>query len=349
MGTCIVGTGCFLPERAVTNEMLAEILTKWPPKKIKKFLGIDTRHILCDYDVESGEAVLPETGPKCGVDMGLLAARDALEQANIQPSQVTRLLLTSGTPDHNSYSMDVQRMKQELGLDVGTKVLQTNKACDGALAMISLADDLLRGNQEEVILVVAVNFASAYLNNRVYADLRGQLPAYIFGDGAGAVVMRWVEGKPGVVASHNGSFHKEDFVSCAGGGALYPPYATRTDPTHMATVVHGQQTAQLAPPLIAECVTTVLQAGGKVPTDVARFYLHQINGLLVTAVANQLELPLDRVPIHASRYGNTAAASTLILLAEDVRDGVVTLGSGEFVCFASPGAGVEYHGHLISL
>jgi 3-oxoacyl-[acyl-carrier-protein] synthase III len=80
-----------------------------------------------------------------------------------------------------------------------------------------------------------------------------------------------------------------------------------------------------------------------------RYYLHQANMRLVEGFAKYAKLPLGRVPMHMDRYGNTSAAGTLILFAEDLAAGNIALGSGQLVLFAAIGAGAHYGAHLIRL
>jgi 3-oxoacyl-[acyl-carrier-protein] synthase III len=81
--------------------------------------------------------------------------------------------------------------------------------------------------------------------------------------------------------------------------------------------------------------------------EVSRYYLHQANKFVLLKFVEQAGVPADRVPVNVHKYGNTSAASTLLLFAEDLEQGTVKLGSGDLVLFAAVGAGVHYGGQLV--
>jgi 3-oxoacyl-[acyl-carrier-protein] synthase III len=97
------------------------------------------------------------------------------------------------------------------------------------------------------------------------------------------------------------------------------------------------------------CVREVLAASGTDPSGIARYYLHQANKRLVDGFVAASGLPSDKVAMHMDRYGNTSAAGTLILLAEDLDAGTVRIGSGDAVLFAAIGAGIHYGAHVVRL
>jgi 3-oxoacyl-[acyl-carrier-protein] synthase III len=114
-------------------------------------------------------------------------------------------------------------------------------------------------------------------------------------------------------------------------------------------VVDGKLVAERFPGYMQRCIEEALRPYPSLRHEVKRYYLHQANKRLVEGFAEQAGLPCERVAMHMDRYGNTSAAGTLILLAEDLADGNVRLGSGDLVLFAAIGAGVHYGGQLVRL
>jgi 3-oxoacyl-[acyl-carrier-protein] synthase III len=174
------------------------------------------------------------------------------------------------------------------------------------------------------------------------------LSMYMFGDGAGALVLRGDErAGGGILASTSGTDHQE-LVIHRGGGASLPSH-TRASLADHAYYINGPVVAQAYPMFMQRAVDEVRARAPAAAGPVARYYLHQANKRVLERFVASAGLPPERVPIHVDRYGNTSAASTLILFAEDLERGVVRLGGGELVLFAAVGAGVHYGAQLVRL
>jgi 3-oxoacyl-[acyl-carrier-protein] synthase III len=210
--------------------------------------------------------------------------------------------------------------------------------------------------------VVASNFTSAFVDRQVFTGdvmvdgrpLNACLSMYFFGDGAGAVVLRGEpreradDDAPGILASYGGAEYLQ-LVVREGGGALRPPLPGRACRSQHAFVVDGKLVAERFPGYMQRCIEEALRPYPSLRHEVKRYYMHQANKRLVEGFAEAAGLLRERLAMHMDRYGNTSAAGTLILLAEDLADGVVQLGSGELVLFAAIGAGVHYGAQLVRL
>jgi 3-oxoacyl-[acyl-carrier-protein] synthase III len=202
------------------------------------------------------------------------------------------------------------------------------------------------------VAVVATTFASAYLDREVFTSsmpgnsrVSAFLTMYMFGDGAGALILRADGGgKLGVMASTSGTDHPELVIHRGGGAKRQPCRATTSDNAYF---VDGPTVARAYPLYMQRAVDELNKARPELAPEVQRYYLHQANKHVLLKFAEQAGIPADRVPINVDRYGNTSAASTLILFAEDLEAGRVKFGSGELVMFAAVGAGVHCGGQLV--
>jgi len=116
-----------------------------------------------------------------------------------------------------------------------------------------------------------------------------------------------------------------------------------------AFVVDGLQVARTYPVFMKKCIDGVLGQDRALAPDVKRWYFHQPNKRLMDSFVEREALPRERVACHVERHGNTSAAGMLILLAEDLRDGAVAMGSGDLVLLAAIGANVNYGAQLVRL
>jgi 3-oxoacyl-[acyl-carrier-protein] synthase III len=184
--------------------------------------------------------------------------------------------------------------------------------------------------------------------------LNAYLSMYVFGDGAGAIVLQGdapgaaPSDDRGVLASMSGSTHAE-LVLRRGGGQLSLPYHDWFRKGDIAFVVDGPQVARSYPVFMQQCIDAVLAEHQELAGEVKRYYFHQPNKRVLDAFAESAGLPADRVASHVQRYGNTSAAGKLILLAEDLADGTVAMGRGDVILIAAIGANVHYGAQLIRL
>ncbi|HYY51538.1 MAG TPA: 3-oxoacyl-[acyl-carrier-protein] synthase III C-terminal domain-containing protein, partial [Myxococcales bacterium] len=229
----------------------------------------------------------------------------------------------------------------------------------GTLYTIDMARRMIEGGSFRTIAVVASNFTSAHLNREVYTaeqelgsgkKANGFLSMYVFGDGAGALILR-ADGRadgPGIVRSFAGTAHA-DLVLRKGGGNLRLGFQGRAGAADHAFIVDGQQVARTYPVFMKKCIDGVLGEDRALVPQIKRWYFHQPNKRLMDSFVEREALPRERVACHVDRHGNTSAAGMLILLAEDLRDGAVAMGSGDLVLLAAIGANVNYGAQLVRL
>ncbi len=351
-----VGAGAYLPTRVVKNDRITKAIPGWSAERIESRTGITERRFLWDFDAELGRATPPPedagAGPRSNTDMAEVAVRRALDQAGLRPGELDGLYLVTTTPDEINFCRDAVQLHRRLGLAANAFAIHVDSGCGGAVYMADMARKVILSGQARTVAVVASTFASAYLNREVFTSempgnrrINAFLSMYMFGDGAGAIVLRGDEGSElGVAASTAGTDHPELVIHRAGGAQGQPSRATVADHAYF---VDGPTVARAYPLYMQRAVDELQKSEPELMDEVKRYYLHQANKFVLQKFAEQAGMPADRVPINVNRYGNTSAASTLILFAEDVAAGNVKLGSGDLVLFAAVGAGVHYGGQLV--
>jgi 3-oxoacyl-[acyl-carrier-protein] synthase III len=355
----VVGGGAFLPRRVISNEKIAQAIPGWSAERIASRTGIEERRFLWDFDVEHGRSLPPPDDatywPRSNVDMGEAALRRALEVAGLDAAELDAIYLVTTTPDQINFCHDAVQLHRRLGCRRNAHAVVVDSGCGGALYVVDMAQRLIRSDTARTIAVVATTFASAYLDRDVFTcampenkRINAFLSMYMFGDGAGALILRGDE-RPdqGILASTAGTDHQE-LVIHRGGGAARPAH-TRAALADHAYYINGPAVAEAYPFFMQKAVDEVRAAQPELVPQVKRFYLHQANRHVLAKFVEQAGLPADRVPVNVNRYGNTSAASTLILFAEDLEQGVVKLDSDDLVLFAAVGAGVHYGGQLVRL
>ncbi|WNG44387.1 3-ketoacyl-ACP synthase [Archangium minus] len=359
----VAGAGAFVPSRAISNERLAAAFPGWSADRILEKTGIRERRYLWDIDVR-GQAIPPPERdlpiyPASNTDMCEVALRRALEQAGVEARELDALFVVTCSPDELNFNHDAMALHQRLGCRADTFALVIDDGCGGTPYILDMAYKMMQGGRFKTVAVVASSLLSPQLNPDVYSaevvpapgrkPLNAYLSVYVFGDGAGAVVLR-ADGKEGegILATMSGNAHGE-LVIRRGGGMLRLPYQGRARPADMAFVVDGPRVAKGYSFYMSQCLEAVLVDRPELRSEVKRYYFHQPNKRLVQHFIRAAGLPQERVALNVDRYGNTSAAGKLILLAEDLAAGRVRLGSGDLVLLAAVGANVHFGAQLIRL
>jgi len=315
----IIATGSYLPEGVMTNHDLArmvETTDDW----IQKRVGIRERRIVAKDEATS--------------DLGVRAARRALDTAGISAAEVDLLILATSSPDsiQPPTGCHVQR-----GIGAWqAAVVDVNAVCTGFVYGLSMAADMMRGNPGyQTALVVGAETYSRILN---WED---RSTCVIFGDGAGAAVLRPVDEGYGVLSSYlraDGRKHKT--ICVPGGGSRMPAsnevLIKRLDKFQM----NGREVWDFVIEAFPQAVRQALGAAGLTLDDVDLLISHQANAVLIRACMERLGLPMDKTYLTVERYGNTSAASVPITLDEAARAG--RLRSGDVVVVVAFGGGLTW-------
>lgn len=363
MNVIIAGAGAYLPPHVVSNERIAKAIPGWTAERIAEKTGILERRHVWPFDDETGCTIPPEVieDPGPSVQVSEPALREALASASLHPQDLDGLIVTTCTPDQLNFSHDAMLLHQRLGMRPDAFALVHDDGCGGALFHLELARELLCSGQRKTIAIVGVNAFSPHLDRKVYTnkllhagkELGAFLSFYLFGDGAGAIILRADGAARGRESSGIlGSFAANEYVDLVvrrGGGSMWPNHPGRSEYADPAFYVDGQLVARSFEPLLQRAIDGALARAELGIGDIERFYLHQANKRILEAYIDRVGIPRERVAMHMERYGNITTAGTLVLLAEDLREGKVQLGSGMPVLMAAIGAGAQCAAHVIRL
>jgi len=319
----ITGLGCHVPERVVTNDDLAtriETTDEW----IVSRTGIRERRVAAP-----GEALS---------DVALPACRSALAGARVDPDEVDLLIVATVTPDTVFPSTaaiiaDALGARQAAAYDLAA-------GCTGFMYAIAQAHGMLAAGLASCALVVGGDVLSRI------TDWDDRATAVLFGDGAGAVVMRCV-GDGGFVGFELGA-------DGSGGPDLYLPAGGSRNPACAETVaarehfirMNGPQVFRFATRILVSSAETLLARCGVEIDDVDLYIPHQANLRIIDHAAAKLGVPKDRVMINVDRYGNTSSASIPLALAEAVESRRVR--KGDTVLMTGMGAGLTWGSALLT-
>jgi len=326
-GARILGTGRALPLRVVTNAELTtmmETTEEW----IVQRTGVRERRF-----------VDPGTGT---ADLGVEAARKALESASLSPDDVDFLVLATLTPDLFFPGSGVL-VQEKLGMrTVGALDVRTQ--CTGFLYGLSIAEAYVKGGFHDHVLVIGAEVQSTGMD----LSTGGRDVSVIFGDGAGAAVVGPAEAGRGILSSHlhaEGKYARE-LMAEAPTSAENPRISHEMlDAGRHFPYMNGRYVFTHAVRRFPEVIRESLAANGKTMEDLALVIPHQANLRITQAVANALGVPAERVFSNVERYGNTTAASIPIALDECLEQG--RIGEGDLVCLAAFGSGFTWASSLI--
>jgi 3-oxoacyl-[acyl-carrier-protein] synthase-3 len=316
----VAGCGSYLPAKVLTNAELAqriETSDEW----ICQRTGIGQRYIAADGELTS--------------DLATKAADAALTQAGISASAVDLIVLATATPDE-TFPATATVVQNNLGIHRGA-AFDIQAVCSGFVYALATADNFLRCGQANTVLVIGAETFSRIL------DWNDRGTCVLFGDGAGAVVLRAGEGQGtsadrGILSTHlfsDGQYH--DLLYVDGG-----PSSTRTSGfLRMA----GKEVFRHAVVKLAQAVDAALTANNVKGTDVDWLVPHQANRRIIDAMAEKLHLPPERVVVTIERHANTSAASIPLAMAEAAGDGRIQ--KGQLVLLEGMGGGFTWGSALI--
>jgi 3-oxoacyl-[acyl-carrier-protein] synthase-3 len=319
----ILGTGHAYPEGILTNadlEKLVETTDDW----ITTRTGIKQRRKAAPGEYTSMFAVR--------------AARQAIERAHLEPSDIDLLLCATVTPDQILPSTGCI-IQAELGAH-NAAAMDVVAACSGFLYGISIANSMIQNGQVKYALVIGAEILTQYVD---YTDRQ---TCVLFGDGAGAAVLGPIEGDRGILGAKikSDGRYEEQLFSPGGGTRRRPTPDTLAAGDHFFKM-RGNELFKVAVRSMAEISRDVLEKAGHKPEDVDLFIPHQANQRITEAVADRLNVDSSKVYSNIAVHGNTSSASIPIALDECVQSGRVK--EGDLVMMASFGGGATWGGVLI--
>lgn len=319
----ISALGTYLPPRVLTNsdlEKMVDTSNEW----ILERVGIRERHI-----ADKGVAAS---------DMAVLAVQNLLESHPFDLQEVDLILVGTVTPDM-MYPSTACLVQHKLGIK-NTWGFDVSAGCSGFVYALNTGVKFVESGQYKKVLVIGAD------KNSAMTDYTDRAVCIIFGDGAGAVLLEPSDDGAGVidhVAQIEGAGGK--FLYMPGGGSLNP--ATHETVNQKMHYIHqdGQQVFKYAVKKMAEMTQRVLEKNNLSGKDVDCFIAHQANKRIITATADRLGMPLEKVVINIDRYGNTTAGTIPIAMQTALQE--KKLKKGDLLLIAAVGAGFTSGASLI--
>ncbi|BCL76014.1 3-oxoacyl-[acyl-carrier-protein] synthase 3 [Jeongeupia sp. HS-3] len=307
----IAGTGSYLPEHILTNEALAqrvETSDEW----IASRTGIRQRHLAADGETTS--------------DLALRAVERALEAAGTDKADVDLIIVATTTPD-NIFPSTACTLQDKLGLQ-GFPAFDVQAVCAGFVYALTVADALIKTGAVKCAVVVGAE----KLSNIV--DWNDRTTCVLFGDGAGAVVLK-ASDEPGILASklHADGRYRD---------ILKTPASFKQGQIDGTPWIYmdGGAVFKFAVRALADVANETLAAAGVAQADVDWLVPHQANLRIIESTAKHLHLSMDKVIVTVDKHGNTSAASIPLALDEGVRSGRIQ--RGQLVLLEGIGGGFAW-------
>lgn len=318
----MIGTGSYLPERVVTNREAGAALGI-DPALVSRLTGITERRWAAPSQASS--------------DMANEAATRALESAGLPASAVEAIVLSTTSPDQ-AFPSTACHLQRRLGCR-GIGAFDVAASCSGFLYALSMADAMIRSGQLTTCLVVAAEVKSRSL------DVSDGDTTLLFGDGAGAVVLRGEteSGQPGrgllgIRLHADGREH--GLIRIPSGGSRTPTTAGTVASKSHSLRMQGAPLFRLAVRRLEQAIREVVKEFGVDLSEVAQFVLHQANGRILAQLTKRLGITPARICSVIDRYGNTSSASLPIALDHAVRAGNIR--PNDLVVLGTFGGGITW-------
>ncbi|MEK9708477.1 MAG: beta-ketoacyl-ACP synthase III [Alphaproteobacteria bacterium] len=312
----VQGIGHYLPENIVTNADLAKRIDttdEW----IRERSGITRRYIAAEGELTS--------------DLATHAARRALDAAGMTPDDVGLIVVATSTPDE-TFPASATVVQSKLCCANGSMGFDVKAVCSGFVVSLATADNFLKAGQADSALVIGAETFSRIL------DWEDRSTCVLFGDGAGAVVLKVEDGKGdtsdrGVLSTHlhsDGTLH--DLLYVDGG----PSSTGKVGYLRM----EGREVFRHAVTKMSNVVLEALDATGLEAGEIDWFVPHQANKRIIDGTARKLGVSADRVVVTIEQHANTSAASIPLALSVAVEDGRIK--QGDLVLIEAMGGGLTW-------
>ena len=318
--TVIAGWGLSLPNQIRTNQDLENIVDttdEW----IRSRTGIRERRIASDDEST--------------FTLALEASKQALDTANLSPEDIEMIIVATLTPDFGFPA--VSNLLQDALDAPNAAALDINSACTGFLSGLALADGMIvSGHLDNVLLVGAETMSRV-------VDWSDRATCVLFGDAAGAAVLRKSEDGGGILKTLLGSDGSGAMsLYLTGGGSRFPASAqTIADGDHYLKM-DGREVYRFAVKAMVDCTIDTARRAGVPLDDFDLFIPHQANIRIINSAIRELDVPERKFFVNVDRYGNTSAASIPVALCEAIDQGRIEPGSK--ILMVAFGAGLSWAG-----
>lgn len=317
----VAGIGAYLPDRVVTNAELAERIDtsdEW----IQERSGIQQRHIVADGEMTS--------------DLATAAAQRALAAAGLEPDDIGIIVVATSTPDE-TFPATATVVQSKLGCANGSMGFDVQAVCSGFVFALATADNFIKVGQADTALVIGAETFSKIL------DWEDRSTCVLFGDGAGAVVLKAGEGDGsnadrGILSTH---LHSD--------GRLHDLLYVDGGPSSTGQVGHlrmeGREVFKHAVTKMSAVTIEALEATGLKADEIDWFVPHQANRRIIDGTARKLGITGERVVVTIDQHANTSAASIPLALSVAVEDKRIQ--EGNLVILEAMGGGLTWGSGIV--
>jgi len=313
----IIGVGEYLPKKVLTNadlEKMVDTSDEW----ITTRTGIKERRLAAKEEATS--------------DLATNAAKEALENAKLNPEELDLIIIATISPD-----MQFPSTACFVQVNLGAKnavCFDVSAACSGFVYALTVAQQFIAAGVYKNALVVGAEILS-----RV-TDWKDRNTCVLLGDGAGAAVLAEVK-SGGIISTYLGSDGtKIDLLNMPGGGSRNPASSETLANRMHYLKMNGNELFKIAVRTMTHAAETVLKQAGLEFSDVDLIIPHQANKRIIMAVAQKLGLSEDKIYLNIEKYGNMSSASTATALCEAVKEGRIK--KGDIVLLDAFGAGLVW-------
>jgi 3-oxoacyl-(acyl-carrier-protein) synthase III len=319
----IIGTGSYVPEKILTNEDLSRMVDtsdEW----ITSRTGIKERRIAGKEEFTS--------------DMAAKAALKAIKQAKILPTEINLILVATATPDM-LFPATACFVQKKIGA-TNAACLDISAACAGFLFGIEIAQQFITSHTHDTVLVIGAEKLTSITN------WNDRNTCVLFGDGAGAAILRHRGSAHGVISTHIGSDGQyTDILFMPGGGSRCAITRDNVDLNLVTIHMTGKEVYKQAVTAMLGAAKKALEQAGLSIHDIACVIPHQANVRIINAIADRLGISRDKMFVNVDRYGNTSAAAVAIALDEANRSGRIK--PGDYVLMVVFGGGLTWASTII--
>lgn len=323
MTTKIIGTGSYIPEHVVTNDDLTAVVDTtddW----IRSRTGIRERRITNDREIGTSY-------------MASQAAKRALENARISAEEIDIIILATSSADR-CMPCSACEVQEAIGA-VNAFAYDISAACSGFVYALNTVHSFIKSGLCKTGLVIGADTMSKLID---WSDRR---TCVLFGDGAGAAVVRATEAGDGIVdlvMRSDGT--KGNALSCVSRTTENFVIGGKPEPGYIS--MDGQEVFKFAVKRVPECIHELLEKTNTDINDIKYFVMHQANSRMFETIAKRLNVSVDKMPLNIELYGNTSAGTVPILLDEMNRDG--KLQKGDKIILVGFGGGLTWGATLVN-
>ena len=319
----IIGTGSYVPEKILTNADLSRMVDtsdEW----ITTRTGIKERRIAAKDEFTS--------------HMATKAALKAIEQAKIAATEINLIIVATATPDM-LFPATACFVQKNIGA-TNAACLDISAACAGFLFGVEIAQQFITSHTHDTVLVIGADKLTSITN---WTDRN---TCVLFGDGAGAAILRHRGSTHGVISTHIGSDGQfTDILFMPGGGSRCPITAENVGDNLNTIHMSGKEVYKQAVTAMLSAAQKALQLAGLTIEDIACVIPHQANLRIIEGIADRLKIPIEKFYVNLDRYGNTSAAAVAIALDEANRTGRIK--AGDYVLMVVFGGGLTWASTVI--